>query len=142
MLSGLPETTSSPVVRSPDPSASLHRASVPAPNHLGGSPLNSLQLVSAFPVLESARLEVVFQIRSQECQVKGDNPFSSFNLLLGLTAQDTSCSLQPGHTTDLCSGSCPPKLIDPFPELLLRQYCCKEFFLCRCRALHLSPKFH
>lgn len=60
MLSGPLETASSPGLRSPDPSAFLHRASVPAPNHLGGSPLNSLQLVDAFLVLESPRLEVVF----------------------------------------------------------------------------------
>lgn len=47
-LSGPCEVTSSPCWISPIPLASVHRANAPAPDHLGGPPLNSLQFTNVF----------------------------------------------------------------------------------------------
>ena len=81
------------------PSPSTHRASAPAPNHLGGSLLNLLQLTKIFPVLRSPKLDAVLQKWSNESQAEVIEhlPWSSgYNPIF--TPKYTVSSPHPGGT--------------------------------------------
>ena len=57
------------------PSAFHYRASAPAPSHLEGPLLNSLQFIEVFLELEGPKLGTVFKMSSNKCWAEKDNPF-------------------------------------------------------------------
>ena len=71
-----PEAASSPGWTSWTSSASPHRTSASTPDHSGGPLLKLLQSVNVFLASQDQKLDVVFQMQSNDYQVKGNNHFS------------------------------------------------------------------